>query len=200
MRDDEAVGAGYRLGYARAPGGSQRLEAQIDTLTDAGVEPSRIYSDRSGAGTPSSERPGWAALLDYARPGDTTVVVGVDRLGRTAREVLSSARELTRRRIGLQSLREGVDTADPAGAMIVGVLASLAELDDEEPTSEHRRSPHRRSHAASGVGRPRALDETQAAAAERMRAAGHPVPAIAAELGVSRATLYRTLAERRTRR
>jgi len=33
--------------------------------------------------------------------------------------------------------------------------------------------------------------------AERMRASGEPVPVIAQALGVSRATLYRTLAEKR---
>lgn len=188
--------AGYELGYARTGPGSGRLEEQLDSLTDAGIEPARIYSDRApGTSSTAADRPGWAALLAYARPGDTTVVVGLDRLGRTVPEVLASARELTGRSIGLRSLREGLDTNDPTGAMVVGLLASLAVLDDEAPGPRRRlRSPH----ASGGVGRPPALDDEQVAAAETLRAQGHPVPDIAAELGVSRATVYRHLAQRRT--
>lgn len=188
---------GFALGYARTGPGSPGLEAQLDALADAGIEPARIYSDMPADASTSTDRPGWTALLAYARPGDTAVVVGLDRLGRTAAEVLASTRELARRRIGLRSLREGLDTAERTGAIIVGVLASLAELDEE--ARHTRRRPGQRPHPTT-VGRPRALDDDQVAAAERMRAAGHRVPAIAAELGVSRATVYRSLAERRTAR
>ncbi|MBM7369445.1 recombinase family protein [Gordonia hydrophobica] len=188
----------YQLGYARAGGDRYSLEAQIDALTNVGVEPARIYSDKTTAASASTDRPGWAALLAYARPGDTTVIAGIDRLGRSGPEVLASALELSRRRIGLRSLREGLDTSDPVGAMIVGVLSSLAEL-DEEVGARQARSTVGRSHATS-VGRPRALSAAQVDVAEQMKAAGRSVPQIATELGVSRATLYRTLAERRATR
>lgn len=45
------------------------------------------------------------------------------------------------------------------------------------------------------IGRPRALSADQIALAERMRASGEPVPLIAETLDVSRATVYRVLAE-----
>lgn len=187
------------LGYARETAGMHPLSPQIDALTEAGVDPARIYTDAADPESVSSAPPrqGLTALLDYARPGDTTVVVGIDRLGRNAPEVLATARELSGRRIGLRSLREGLDTDDPAGAMIVGVLASLAEL-DAEIEGQRRSTAVPRTDATSTVGRPRALDDDQIDVAERMRAAGQPVPSIAAALGVSRATLYRTLAERRS--
>ena len=41
----------------------------------------------SGTST-RQQRPGLAALLDYAREGDAIVVVGIDRLGRNAAEVM----------------------------------------------------------------------------------------------------------------
>ncbi|MBD0862725.1 recombinase family protein [Gordonia sp. zg691] len=185
------------LGYARETLGTHALPPQIDALTDAGVDPERIYTDAADRDRSTERRPGMTALLDYARAGDTTVVVGIDRLGRTVGEVMAIAHELAGRRIGLRSLREGIDTDDPAGAMIVAVLASLAELDDPS-TRPDRSKPRTLRGSSTAVGRPRALDAEQVARAEQMRAAGESVPRIAQALGVSRATLYRTLAERRS--
>ncbi|KAF0967695.1 recombinase family protein [Gordonia sp. YY1] len=188
------------LGYARETPGAHALGPQIDALTEAGVDPGRIYSDAADRVRSADRRPGMNALLDYARAGDTTVVVGIDRLGRNIREVMAITRELAKRSIGLRSLREGIDTDDPAGAMVVGVLASLAELDDPSPGlgSSRPRTTTTHRQPASTVGRPRVLDDEQVLRAEQMRAAGESVPRIAQALGVSRATLYRTLAERRT--
>jgi DNA invertase Pin-like site-specific DNA recombinase len=45
------------------------------------------------------------------------------------------------------------------------------------------------------IGRNKALDETKAALAQRMHASGESAGTIAATLGVSRATVYRVLAE-----
>jgi DNA invertase Pin-like site-specific DNA recombinase len=42
---------------------------------------------------------------------------------------------------------------------------------------------------------PKALDKSKAALARRMHTSGEPVSTIAATLGVSRATVYRALAE-----
>ena len=79
--------------------------------------------------------------------------------------------------------------------MVAGVLASLAQLELELGRERQQR---RRRHLKARdlpIGRPRALSADQIALAERMRASGEPVPVIAETLGVSRATLYRTLAE-----
>lgn len=134
-------------------------------------------------------------MLDYARPGDTIVVVGIDRLGRNAAEVMTTIRDLGERKIVLRSLREGIDTSNATGRMVAGVLASLAELELE--LQRERRSAAKAARKSRGlpIGRPRALTPDQIELAERMRASGEPVPVIAETLGVSRATLYRTLAE-----
>ena len=196
------------LGYARAV--EERdgaLESQIETLAGLGIEPRRIYTDVAARATENgtagegageslvSSRPGMAALLDYARSGDVVVVVALDRLGRSSAEVLEMARIFGDRGIGLRSLREQIDTEDAAGAMLVGVLASLSRVDDERAQRRRRSSPHL---VRSGAGRPRALTADQVRLAESMRAKGESVPEIAGALGVSRATLYRSLAERKS--
>src|SRR6185437_14002767 len=99
-----------KLGYARVSTGHQSLDAQTDALTAAGVDPARLYSDKLTGTSTKEQRPGLAVVLDYARPGDTIVVVGIDRLGRNAAEVMTTIRDLGERKIVLRSLREGIDT------------------------------------------------------------------------------------------
>ncbi|KKF01620.1 recombinase family protein [Mycolicibacterium obuense] len=190
-----ATTTGTLLGYARVSTGHQSLDAQADALTEVGVEPARVYSDKLTGTSTREQRPGLAALLDYARPGDTIVVVGIDRLGRNAAEVMLTIRDLGERGIVLRSLREGIDTSNATGRMIAGVLASLAELELE--LGRERRAASRAARKARDlpIGRPRALTSDQIRQAEALRASGEPVPVIAETLGVSRATLYRTLAQ-----
>ncbi|MGZ3342919.1 MAG: helix-turn-helix domain-containing protein [Reyranella sp.] len=60
----------------------------------------------------------------------------------------------------------------------------------EPPHAKHA------GHCGQTIGRPKALDKSKAALARRMHTSGEPVSTIAATLGVSRATVYRVLAER----
>jgi DNA invertase Pin-like site-specific DNA recombinase len=182
---------GTILGYARVSTEHQSLDQQIDALVAAGVDGARVYSDKLSGTSTREQRPGLAALLDYAREGDAIVVVGIDRLGRNAAEVMTTIRELGERGIVLRSLREGIDTSNAAGRMVAGVLASLAELELE--LGRERREA-RRARGQS-IGRPKALDQSKVALAQRMHASGESAGIIASTLGVSRATVYRVLAE-----
>lgn len=189
------LATGVQLGYARVSTGHQSLDQQVDALTAAGVEADRIYSDKLSGTSTREQRPGLAGLLDYARPGDAIVVVGIDRLGRNAAEVMTTIRELGERDIVLRSLREGIDTSNATGRMVAGVLASLAELELE--LGRERRAAARDARRARGqhIGRPKALDAKRMGVARRMHASGEPVTTIADTLGVSRATVYRVLSE-----
>src|SRR5262249_19020104 len=122
---------GAQLGYARVSTGHQSLDQQLDALTAAGVDPKRVYSDKLSGTSTREQRHGLAALVDYARPGDAIVVVGIDRLGRNAAEVMTTIRDVGERSIVLRSLREGIDTSNATGRMVAGVLASLAGLEIE---------------------------------------------------------------------
>jgi DNA invertase Pin-like site-specific DNA recombinase len=186
---------GVQIGYARISTGHQSLDQQLDALTAAGVNPERVYTDKLSGTSTRDQRPGLAALLDYVREGDAIVVIGIDRLGRNAAEVMTTIRELGERGIVLRSLREGIDTSNATGRMVAGVLASLAELELE--LGRERRAAAREARRARGqsIGRPKALDAKKAGLAQRMHASGESASTIANTLGVSRATVYRVLAE-----
>ena len=155
--DTTLTATGTQLGYARVSTGHQSLDQQVDALTAADVDATRVYSDKLSGTSTREQRPGLAALLDYAREGDAIVVVGIDRLGRNAAEVMTTIRELGERGIVLRSLREGIDTSNATGRMVAGVLASLAELELE--LGRERRTAAREARRARGqsIGRPKCL-------------------------------------------
>jgi Resolvase, N terminal domain len=65
--------------------------------------------------------------LDYAREGDTmVVVVALDRLGRSLAGIVRTVETLREREVMLRSLREGIDYSTPVGRMVAGIFASLA--------------------------------------------------------------------------
>jgi len=75
----------------------QSLDQQMDALTTAGVDTARVKTDKLSGTSTRQQRPGLAALLDYARQGDAIAVVGMDRLRRNAGEVMTTIRDLGQR-------------------------------------------------------------------------------------------------------
>jgi DNA invertase Pin-like site-specific DNA recombinase len=179
------------LGYARVSTSHQSLDQQHDALNAAGVE--RIFDDvMSGA---REDRPGLAALLDYARKGDSVTVVALDRLGRSVINVLQTMADLERRGIMLKSLREGVDFSTSMGKVVAGIFVQLADY--ERTLINERAAAAREAARARGrhVGRPKVLDPSKVEQAKILRAAGQTIAEICETLQVSRATLYRALGE-----
>jgi DNA invertase Pin-like site-specific DNA recombinase len=177
-----------QLGYARVSTAHQTLDQQHDALHAAGVE--RIFDDRmSGA---SQARPGLAALVDYAREGDTVTVVALDRLGRSLSGVINTIEQLSDRGILIRSLREGIDYSTPVGRMIAGIFASLAEY--ERTLINERAAAAREAARARGrpVGRKHVMSAEQVEQARTLRAAGMSAAEVCDVLQVSRATLYRS--------
>lgn len=154
-----------------------------------GVE--RIFEDKlSGA---RADRPGLAALLDYAREGDTVTVVAPDRLGRSLSGIIRTIEQLQSKGVALKSIREGIDYSTPVGKMVAGILGALAEY--ERTLINERAASAREAARARGrqVGRKRVLNESKMAQARILRANGQTMAEICSTLGVARATLYREL-------
>lgn len=182
-----------QLGYVRVSTTHQSLDQQHDAVVAAGAQ--KIFTDQmSGARV---DRPGLAALLDYARDGDTVIVVALDRLGRSLTHVISTIDELQTRGIVIRSLRENVDFSTSVGRMVAGIFASLAEY--ERTLINERAAAAREARALRGkpVGRPRKLDESKIRQAQALRSSGEVIADICSLLGVGRATLYRSLADQR---
>lgn len=183
------------LGYARVSTLSQDLDAQLAALASAGVESGQVFTDKL-SGAVNTNRPGLAAMLRYAREGDTVVVTAIDRLGRSVAEVTRTIADLGERRILLRALREGVDTGTPSGRAVATIMATLAELELE--LGRERRAASRDSRRARQLPatKPAKLTPERQEQLRRLARTGEPVHELARAFGVSRATAYRYLAHR----
>ncbi|MEL7152830.1 MAG: recombinase family protein [Pseudomonadota bacterium] len=181
---------GQLLGYARVSTSEQDLTAQHDRLREAGAI--RIFDDViSGK---KFDRPGLAALTDYARSGDTLTVTRLDRLGRSLKELLETVEDLKARGIGLISLDERIDTTSAAGELVFHVFGAIAHF--ERRLISERTKDGLAAAAKNGrrPGRPKTDPEKVDAALKLVEAGLSPRQA-AKQIGIGRSTLYRIVAE-----
>jgi DNA invertase Pin-like site-specific DNA recombinase len=178
--------------YFRVSTGQQSIDQQQDTVATAGIIPDRVFTD-TASGRAGSNRPGWTECMGWLREGDQLVIVAVDRLGRSVREVAIALHELTSRGIHVRSLREGVDTGTPTGRAVTSIMATIAELELE--LGKERRAASREARVARGLAatKPMKLDAAQQKRLLRLYRQGEPVAELTSMFGVSRSTIFRTL-------
>jgi DNA invertase Pin-like site-specific DNA recombinase len=191
-RDNETGAAVAIIGYARVSTTDQNPQLQLDALKEASA--ARVFTDHGVSGS-TAQRPQLEACLDHLREGDVLTVWKLDRLGRNTQHVLAVVDELTSRGIGFRSITEGLHTEGAMGKAMLTIMAAFAQL--ERDTMIERTRAGLAAAAADGRkgGRPRKVDDAAATKARSLREKGVNATDIAKMLGVSRATVYRYLAD-----
>lgn len=189
---------GKRYGYVRVSTVAQSLDRQKDALLEKGIEEGLIFSDKI-SGTKQS-RPGLDEILRHISPGDSITVHSMDRLGRSALHVMQTIAALEDRGVSVYSLKEGESQYTGAtGEFMRGIMILVADWErsmNAERVAEARAARSKRAKAGEQVaGRPRtALAPAKVKAIRAMRRDGMKIQEIAAEVKISRASVYRALA------
>jgi DNA invertase Pin-like site-specific DNA recombinase len=140
-----------KIGYARVSTPGQKLDAQLDALTQAGCM--KTFTDQvSGL---KADRPGWEQLMAYVRPGDTVVITELSRMTRSLVHLLEVVRDFEQREIELISLREHIDTSTATGRCFLAIMGAMAQMERElkaERTAAGRAAAKARGRTG---GRPR---------------------------------------------
>jgi DNA invertase Pin-like site-specific DNA recombinase len=183
------------IGYMRVSkaDGSQVLDLQRDALLAVGVSERHLYSDTASG--KKDDRPGLAASLQALREGDTLVVWKLDRLGRSLRHLVNVVHDLTSRGVGLKVLTgrgAAIDTTTPAGKLVFGIFASLAEF-ERDLISERTLAglASARARGRKGGRRPKMTPAKLRLAVAAMGKPETNVGDLCRELGITRSTLYR---------
>ncbi len=175
------------IGYARVSTTDQNTGSQVERLKAAGC--TTIRSEKV-SGKSREGRSELQTVIDFLRPGDVLVVVKLDRLGRSTRDVLNLVHELDAKGASLRILEPDVSTAGPMGKMILTVLGMVAEM--ELGFIKDRQAVGIAKAKAEGVykGRPASLDHQMI---RKLHREGIGATAIAKQVNCSRAAVYKVL-------
>lgn len=113
-----------KIGYARVSTLHQDLEAQIKALEDAGCE--KIYSEKKSA---RKEQTMLKELLRFIREEETLVVLKLDRLGRSLKELIDILHDLNSRSINIIAIDDNIDTSTTTGKLMFNLIAMFAEIE-----------------------------------------------------------------------
>jgi DNA invertase Pin-like site-specific DNA recombinase len=133
--------------------------------------------------------------LKALRKGDTLVVWKLDRLGRSLAHLVAVMDDLNKRGIGLKVLTghgAHIDTTTPAGKMVYGIFAALAEF-ERELLSERTKAglAAARARGRKGGRKPKMTPAKLRLAQAAMKDPQTKVSELCKQLGVGRQTLYR---------
>lgn len=183
--------SGPVVGYVRVSAADQNPQHQIEVLGEC----HKIFTDKI-SGKSRAKRQALAELLEYIRDDDTVRIASMDRLGRDTRDLYNIVTEVTNKGAAVEFINENITVdkngAAPMDSLMLGILAAFAEF-------ERRRI---RERQAEGIAIAKAkgkytqqpkLGAAEVDQAHAMITMGIPKTQIAAQLEVSRQTLYTAL-------
>ena len=130
--------------------------------------------------------------LDFAREGDTLIVTRLDRLARSVTDLHQIIENLTAKHIAFRCLNQsGVDTDSSTGRLMLAVLGAVAQFENDIRRERQLEGIARAKAEGRYQGRPASIDPSKIRA---LHESGLGPTAIARELGIGRASVYRALA------
>jgi DNA invertase Pin-like site-specific DNA recombinase len=186
---------GQVVGYARVSSTDQKLDVQLDQLKALGVD--KVYAEKaSGA---DAERLELAAMLDYVRQGDTVVACKLDRIARSTQHLLTIVEKLTAKGVALKVLNIDLNTSTPTGILMLTMLGAIATFEREMMLERQADGIAKAKEAGKYTGR-KPTAKAKSAEAVALLSLGKTKEAVAAELGIGVASVYRIAKDEKTRK
>ena len=156
---------GRLIGYARVSTEEQVTDSQADELRASGCT---TVVEEHGSGADRG-RPVLLRLLRDIRPGETLVVVRLDRLARSVSHLLAVIEQLEAGDAHFRSLRDPIDTTTPQGMFSLQVLGAVAQL-ERALIAERTKAGLKAARSRGRVGGNPGLRAGDPAAIEKLRA------------------------------
>ncbi|GER23986.1 hypothetical protein NCCP1664_24810 [Zafaria cholistanensis] len=188
---------GKLIGYVRVSTRAQDADRQIKDLLAAGVRRDDLYVDHGGGGARAS-RPSFDRALNALEEGDALMVTTPDRLGRSTANMLGLTEQPVPGALTCACSIWAEATRAPVshGSMVFTVMAASAQMELEIKRQSVTDSVTKRRASGGDLGGRRpAFTNSQIHDARRLIDAGQPATHVAPDLGMSRAALYRRMAE-----
>ncbi len=175
-------------GYARVSTTDQDLSLQIEALKSAGCE---IVRSEKVSGTSTAGRNELRTLLDFLREGDELVVTRIDRLARSIKDLQDIVYEVREKGAALRATEQPIDTSTAAGKAFLDMLGVFAEFETNLRRERQIEGIEKAKERGVYKGRKPSINTAKV---RELKLTGMGATAIARELGIARASVYRVLA------
>lgn len=179
--------------YCRVSTVEQDTENQVGAITAAGyhIEPQRVVSETISGSVQAMKRPAFRTLVEHKlEPGDTLVVLKLDRLGRDNIDVQQTITQLSERGIRVVSLDlPAHDLTTSEGKLLLQMFAAFAEFERNRIRERTREGLERAKRQGKRLGRPVASDTT--AKVRQLKDQNFTQSQAAQQLGLGIATIKR---------
>lgn len=184
---------GRTFAYCRVSTVEQTTENQLEAIKGAGykVEPMRVVSETISGSVQAMERPAFRNMVEHKlEPGDTLVVLKLDRLGRDNIDVQQTITDLQSRDVRVVSLDlPAQDLASANGKLILQMFAAFAEFERNRIRERTQEGLERAKSQGKKLGRPVATRTTEKV--RRLKEQGLSQSQAAAQAGLGIATIKR---------
>lgn len=174
-------------GYARVSTIDQDLTIQQEALKAAGC--GHIRSEKV-SGTSTQGRDELRVLLDFVQKGDELVITRIDRLARSVKDLQEIVAELRDKGVGLRATEQPIDTSTAAGKCFLDMLGVFAEFETNLRKERQMEGIRKAQSEGRYKGRRPTIDADKV---RELKEQGLGASAIAKELGIGRASVYRVL-------
>lgn len=141
------------------------------------------------------DRPELARCLEYVREGDVLLVTKLDRLARSTADLYRIVSQLADKGVAFKVLDDAaVDTTSRTGKLVMGILALIAEFETEIRRERQMEGIAKAKAEGRTGGRPALVTDNIRKEVMKLRKGGHSIRAIAAEVGLSKATIHKVVA------
>lgn len=145
--------------YARVSTAGQTTENQLLEIERRGYEPDAVYEDTVSGSVPALERSEFVRLveaIERTKKPKRLVVAKLDRLGRDAADIHNTVKRLSDLECAVKVLQLGdVDLTSPAGKIIMGTLAAVAEVERDILIERTQAGLQRAKAEGKQLGRPK---------------------------------------------
>lgn len=115
---------GMVFGYGRVSTKDQNSARQREALQNK----CNVYFEDKLSGR-NMDRPEFQKMIEQLRPGDSVMVVSIDRVGRNLKELVELSSKLKDMGVNIVALNQGIDTSSKMGQLFYNFMALMSEME-----------------------------------------------------------------------
>lgn len=180
-----------QIAYIRVSTVEQNEQRQVEAMQRYNIE--KWFIEKVSA--KDTNRPKLQELLDYAREGDVVHIHDFSRLARSTKDLLDIVELLNRKGVTLVSNKESIDTSTPTGKLMLTMIGAINEFERTNLLERQREGISIAKREGKYKGRTAVVIPNFDIHYQRYMSREVSKAQLARELGISRPTIDRLIAE-----